>query len=180
MQLKVDRWLALIVTVAVVSIASASELRTWTDSSGQFTITAEVVAVDGDQVQLRTEDGKEIAVPVTRLSSADQAFLKGRDRDSSAQENVSASDALTLIANQFYGELRNTERDAARARMTMKAQSLMQGTQSPLTGLPAPETGTRAIRVGRPKVDGKLAEIPVQVRAGGNIHKRPTVREAID
>lgn len=163
--------LALFLSVAFVSSATAAEVRTWTDSSGKFTITAEVVAVDEDQVRLRTTEGKEVAVPLSRLSGADQAYLKGQLNDDAAREGGAASDALTLIAEQFYGELRKSDRDAARETMTRKAHDLMQGAQSPLAGLPAPDAGARAIRIGRAKLDDKLAEVSVQVRAGGMLHK---------
>jgi len=55
----------------------ASGLRTWTDSSGKFTIEAELVrAVDG-VVTLKEADGSTIQVPIDRLSQADRDLVLG-------------------------------------------------------------------------------------------------------
>jgi thiol-disulfide isomerase/thioredoxin len=80
-------------------------------------------------------------------------------------------DDVAEIAERFFAELRSQDREAARQTLTTRAQELMQGAQSPLAGLPSPEAGRRTIRVGRAKLDGTMAEIPVQVRAGGRMHK---------
>lgn len=48
------------------------EPATWTDSSGKFRIEATFVRMDRDNVVLRNDQGKETAVPLTRLSSESQ------------------------------------------------------------------------------------------------------------
>ncbi|NQT15908.1 MAG: hypothetical protein HQ582_24340 [Planctomycetes bacterium] len=47
-------------------------LRTWTDNTGKFKIEAEFVGLADGSVSLRRKDGKEIALPLTRLSPADR------------------------------------------------------------------------------------------------------------
>ena len=64
------------------------------------------------------------------------------------------------------------KRELAGDSLTAKAQELIKSGKSPVTKLPAPEEGDRAIRVGRPKItNDELAEVPVQVKAAGTLHK---------
>ncbi len=52
-------------------------LRTWTDSSGQHKIEARLVRVlDGEEVVLKTDAGREITLPLKRLSDEDQELLE--------------------------------------------------------------------------------------------------------
>lgn len=70
---------ALLVTISayamLLSLASAAPLRKWTDASGAFSIEAELVEVKDGQAQLKKADGTVIAVPVDKLSEADQKHL---------------------------------------------------------------------------------------------------------
>jgi hypothetical protein len=50
--------------------------RKWTSSNGRFTIDAVLVGVEGDQVVLKSADGREIKVALDRLSTEDQEFVK--------------------------------------------------------------------------------------------------------
>jgi hypothetical protein len=57
--------------------AVASRLRTWTDSTGKFNVEAEFLGLADGQVKLRRQDGREVTLPLARLSPADQqAALK--------------------------------------------------------------------------------------------------------
>ena len=52
-------------------------LRTWTDKSGKYKIEATYLGIDGDNVVLkRKKDGREVKVPIARLSDADQAAIQ--------------------------------------------------------------------------------------------------------
>lgn len=51
-------------------------LRTWRDASGVFEIEATLVDVQDGRVRLKRKDGRIIAVPIEKLSEADQAFLR--------------------------------------------------------------------------------------------------------
>jgi hypothetical protein len=50
--------------------------RKWTDSSGKFSVEAELVEVKGDKVVLKKTDGKTVTLPVARLSETDQRHLQ--------------------------------------------------------------------------------------------------------
>ncbi|HEY4232496.1 MAG TPA: TlpA disulfide reductase family protein, partial [Lacipirellulaceae bacterium] len=155
--------------IARLQIAAAEE-RTWTDASGK-SMTAELVEVQKTKIVLRDADGKEITVPLKNLSEADRAFAKQHAAEHPAHDAKADDSALTAIAKTFYSELRTTDRDAARQTLTVKAQKLMKGEKSALAELPTPDAGNHAIRIGPAKLDGDVAEVPVQVRAGGTTHK---------
>jgi WD40 repeat protein/mono/diheme cytochrome c family protein len=50
--------------------------REWTDSTGSFKVEAEFVAVRGTNVILEKTNGQIITLPIERLSTSDQAFLR--------------------------------------------------------------------------------------------------------
>ncbi|NUQ62263.1 MAG: PQQ-binding-like beta-propeller repeat protein [Pirellulales bacterium] len=52
------------------------ELRTWTDSSGKFQIEASMLGFSDGKVQLEKADGSQIAVPTSKLSKADQQYVR--------------------------------------------------------------------------------------------------------
>jgi hypothetical protein len=49
--------------------------RVWKDVSGKFTIEAELIGVEGEEVILRNIGGAEIRVPLVKLSAADRRHL---------------------------------------------------------------------------------------------------------
>ena len=169
---------AVLLALFMIGIASASEERTWTDTTGKFNITAELVHVENNQVLLRSSDGRELKVPLERLSDADRKFIAAQSPAHAASDKAvdkatdKATDAaLAEIATRFYSDLRTPDRTLAKQSLTQKAASLMTAGQSPLAGLPQPQAGNTAIKVGSPKCEGDVAEIPVLVRAGGAVHK---------
>lgn len=84
------RILAFVLLTGVVPAASA---RTWTDMSGR-TMEAEMTGVEGEQVLLRFK-GKQIKLPLAKLSLADRAFVsEAKETDTAA--TPTASGPLTL------------------------------------------------------------------------------------
>jgi hypothetical protein len=53
-----------------------AEQRLWTDASGKFQIRAALVEQTATAVRLHTADGRQVTVPIQRLSQADQDYLK--------------------------------------------------------------------------------------------------------
>lgn len=51
-------------------------IRTWQDATGKFTIEAEMVGYGPVGVTLKKVDGKEITLPMARLSEADQEWVR--------------------------------------------------------------------------------------------------------
>jgi len=63
---------------ADVPAGAAKVSRTWTDATGKFSVEAELVRVADGKVELKKADGTIIAVPLDRLSPADQAAATGK------------------------------------------------------------------------------------------------------
>ncbi|MDA1055261.1 MAG: SHD1 domain-containing protein [Planctomycetota bacterium] len=49
--------------------------RTWTDSTGEFKVEAKLVSATADAVKIVRNDGKELTLPLTKLSDADRQFV---------------------------------------------------------------------------------------------------------
>jgi sulfatase modifying factor 1 len=72
-------------------------LRTWKDSTGQFSIQATFVRVNGDQVVLQGIDKKEISLPLAKLSTADQQYVKARlTPGSNAKKTITNTIGMTF------------------------------------------------------------------------------------
>jgi thiol-disulfide isomerase/thioredoxin len=156
--------------VGFTAFAFAEE-RKWSDQAGKFSVMAELVGVEGDRAVLRRSDGKEVKVPIKRLSDADQQFIKSQPAERAKPANDAVNEIIAKIAADFYGDLRTEERQVARESLTKKAAALIADGKSPLAGLPQPAPGKNAVKPGEVTLDGELAEIPVLVRAGGALHK---------
>ncbi|MEL6104645.1 MAG: SHD1 domain-containing protein [Planctomycetota bacterium] len=58
------------------TLSAFGEVRSWSDASGSFDLSAAMTETDGTTVKLRKSNGDVIPVPLSRLSSGDQAFVK--------------------------------------------------------------------------------------------------------
>jgi hypothetical protein len=63
--------------VALDAFGLQAEPRLWKDTTGQFQVRATLVEQTDSAVRLQTADGREITVPMNRLSQADQDYLQG-------------------------------------------------------------------------------------------------------
>ena len=59
-----------------LSVTAGAEVRTWTDSSGAFSVRAEFVRLEGETVVLEGTDGSEMEIPLEKLSGSDQAVAR--------------------------------------------------------------------------------------------------------
>ena len=171
---RLSKCVVVLVAVAAIVAVAVAEERTWSDASGKFKLDAELVEVKDGKAVLLSTDGKTLSVPIKRLSEADQAFIQSQEKQEKSKSDPGAggaNSALADLANRFYADLRSTERATAKQMLTKIAESLMSTGKSPLSGLPQPEVGAKAITPGKAKFDGDVAEIPVMVRAGGHVHK---------
>ncbi len=73
----------------VLLIANSPQLlaqekaRTWRDAGGKFSIEATLVEVQADTVRLQKSDGSKISVPIAKLSSVDQTYVKNMTQQES-------------------------------------------------------------------------------------------------
>ncbi len=65
--------------LACVVCVSPAFARTWTDSSEAFSVEAELVDFKDGKVSLKKTNGKIITVPLEKLSTADQRFVREQD-----------------------------------------------------------------------------------------------------
>jgi hypothetical protein len=64
------------VGLIMATAARAQDLRTWTDSTGRFTLSAKFVALQDGQVTLAREDGSKMTIALEKLSKADQEYVE--------------------------------------------------------------------------------------------------------
>ncbi len=68
-------------------------MREWTDSTGAYHIKAAFESQEDAKVKLRREDGKRIVMPISKLSDADQEYLKGLANDNPFETGLVDDDA---------------------------------------------------------------------------------------
>lgn len=56
--------------------AAREPLRRWIDSTGSYAVVGELVAVGSDRISIRRNDGREISVPLDKLSLHDRAYAR--------------------------------------------------------------------------------------------------------
>ena len=76
--------------------AAEAAVREWTDKSGAFSLEAELVDFDSDQVVLKKPDGHLVAVPIADLSKADQEHLKSDEAQKMLDPSSDKSQTWTL------------------------------------------------------------------------------------
>lgn len=62
--------------IAGIALAQKDEPRLWTDTSGKFQVRARLIEKTASAVRVHTEDGREITVPIERLSETDRDYLQ--------------------------------------------------------------------------------------------------------
>jgi hypothetical protein len=91
--------IALTLPILLMYVAAATaQQRTWTDSTGKFSVEAELVEVKDGKAVLKKTSGKLTTVPVARLSETDQRYLQSLDQPApgpSSREYPSFPDAVT-------------------------------------------------------------------------------------
>ena len=101
-----------VVLMALVVVGDA-EARTWSSKSGKFTIEAEMVDFQGGMLRLKKSDGKELIVPLAKLSSADQRWVRSelRRRKSKPKPKAPRVEAPVVAASGDWHQWRGPRRD---------------------------------------------------------------------
>jgi hypothetical protein len=68
-----------LVFIAVLIVANTAHARLWTDSTGKYTIEANLIAFNDTSVILQREDHQLGQIPIDKLSKKDQDYLKGKE-----------------------------------------------------------------------------------------------------
>ena len=91
------RLFAIGITITLLAGTSWGVERTWTDATGKFSVTAELVEVRGDKVVLRRQNGKQITVPLAKLSVKDRQFLEKRESGDPVSDGKTADPPPAVI-----------------------------------------------------------------------------------
>jgi SLA1 homology domain 1, SHD1 len=75
------------------SLSGFAKLRQWSDKTGKTRIDASLTFADNQEVQLKREDGKRMKIQLSKLSDADQAFIKAFLTAESALNGAPASES---------------------------------------------------------------------------------------
>jgi outer membrane protein assembly factor BamB len=102
----------IICLVSFVFIASTFAFaRTWTDTTGRYRIEAEFVSFANGNVSLKKQDGSTVEVPMSKLSSADQKWirdeLKRRRSTPSSSPTIGSSNMTSGDWPQWRGPNRD-------------------------------------------------------------------------
>lgn len=165
---------AFVMIGSLLALRAEAEQRTWRDQTGKFSLEAEFVEIDGEQVKLRTDKGKEVMVPLEKLSQDDQDFL------ADYLDQQDADKGIRLTVTRFFNALRKGEEkrdDAIRETITSKAREKLEGSGSGIKNLAKPDRSTKtAVRT--VSIDGDTAEATVRMRLQGkSIRPRVLLRK---
>lgn len=78
---------ALAIVLVVNPPSGASEVRTWTDASGNFQVEATFVALESGAIKLQKQDGRTIRVELERLSQTDREYVREVEQDRMAGDH---------------------------------------------------------------------------------------------
>jgi len=92
--------------------AAATVAREWTDSTGKYRVEADFVDVQGETVRLKRQDGKIVAVSISRLSTQDQRWVK--QRTSRGEPSMKSSHRGSSPGTQALPAPEDTTRGGAR------------------------------------------------------------------
>src|SRR4051794_5214720 len=76
--------------------ANIAAARVWTDSSGKYTVEADLIAYNDKTVILERPDHQLGQVPIEQLSQADREYLKSKEASEAAQKVAGATQTWTL------------------------------------------------------------------------------------
>ena len=82
--------------VAIGCLPAAAHARVWTDSTGRYTVEADLVSFDDETVVLKRADHELAAVPIDKLSEKDREFLKSKGAADAAKQMMDAMQTWTL------------------------------------------------------------------------------------
>jgi hypothetical protein len=85
-----------LVLAAGLNISDPAAARIWTDSTGRYTVEADLIAFNDDMIVLQRKDHELGAVPTEQLSEADQKFLASKEAQAQTEKVTGAMQTWTL------------------------------------------------------------------------------------
>lgn len=93
----------LVLPVAIfclIPVFAVGAPRTWHDDSGKFSIEAELIELDSDEVVLKRADGSLIMVPLKRLGTADRRYLESLNKTAAPPTDSKLNQQITDLMKQ--------------------------------------------------------------------------------
>jgi len=76
-------------------VVAAAQARQWTDATGNYSIEADLLGFDDENVVLQRADGELGVLRIDELSEKDREYLKSRDAEELHRKNVGSTQAWT-------------------------------------------------------------------------------------
>jgi hypothetical protein len=83
-----------------VSLNVAAEARLWTDSTGRYTLEADLVTSNDRSVVLERADHELVAIPLDKLSAQDREYLASKEANTASQKSIDAIQTWKLRDGQ--------------------------------------------------------------------------------
>jgi hypothetical protein len=80
----------------VLLTASSASARKWTDSTGKFTIAADLIAADDKRAVLQTPEHRLVSIDLERLSKPDQEFIQAELKKPTASSSPEVDQIWTM------------------------------------------------------------------------------------
>ncbi len=93
--------------------------RTWTDTTGKFSVEAEFVDVSEGKVRLKGADGKTIHIPLERLSAGDREFVKAHAGQNPFEDSTDDTPNKGAAVESGSSESTAAPKPAAKARRSV-------------------------------------------------------------
>jgi SLA1 homology domain 1, SHD1 len=107
----------LLVVATLLMAFGAAHARVWTDSTGHYTVEADLIVFNDRQVVLQRKDGELGAVPMDKLSTADRDYLMSKEAEQAARKTKGAVQTWKLRSgNRVVGRVV----DYARKEITLQ------------------------------------------------------------
>lgn len=89
-------FLRLLVLFSAATAISPAVARTWSDSTGKYTVDADLIAFNERHVVLQKADHQLISVPLEKLSASDREFLQTEEANAAMTAATGADQTWTL------------------------------------------------------------------------------------
>jgi hypothetical protein len=104
----VPRRLVLLMFLVWLALPLGADARTWTDSTGNYRVQADMIAFNDAIVVLKKENHQLVAVPIEKLSTADQSYLKSKEVADRSRRSADAMQTWTMASGlRVVGRVRD-------------------------------------------------------------------------
>lgn len=105
------RQLTICLVGLLIAISSVALARTWTDSTGKYRVEAEFVEFTDGNVKLKKTDGNIVSVPASKLSKADQQWVRDELKRRRSSPSRPSNNTPVVAASGDWPQWRGPNRD---------------------------------------------------------------------